>query len=154
MDFADHILVATDFSEPSEHAVAAAAALAGPLGAKVTLFHSFDPNPLVPPGAIPRPEQYREKITKEMTEAVTQRLDGLRAGKLAAVKDVEIATVTHRSPASAIVEHAKKVGADLIIVATQGRTGLGALLIGSVAEKVVRHAHCPVLAVRIPAKGD
>lgn len=153
MHFADHILVATDFSEPSEHAVDAAAALAGPLGAKVTLFHSFDPDLLVPPGAIPRPEQFREKITKEMTGAVMEKLEELRRGKLAKVKDVEVTTATHRSPASAIVEHAKKVGADLIIVATQGRTGLGALLIGSVAEKVVRHAHCPVLAVRIPREG-
>lgn len=152
MDFADHILVATDFSEPSEQAADAAATLAAQLGAKVTLLHSFDPDTLVPPGAIPRPEQYRQKITKEMSDAVTERLKEIRESRLASVKDVDFAVVTHRSPAHAIVEHAEKLGADLIIVATHGRTGLGHLLIGSVAEKVVRHAHCPVLAVRLPEK--
>jgi len=150
MDFADHILLATDFSEPSERAADAAAVLAEQLGAKVTLLHSFDPDPLVPPGAIPKPQEFREKITKEMTEAIRTRLEELRGTRLARAKDVDIAVVTHRSPATAIVEHAKEIGADLIIVATSGRTGLSHLLIGSVAEKVVRHAHCPVLAVRIP----
>lgn len=150
MDFADHILVATDFSEPAERAVEAAEVLAAQLGAKVTLLHAFDPDVLVPPGAIPNPSEYRKKIGTEMTEAVTARLEELRAKKLASVKDVDVSVVQSRSVAHGIVEEAEKLGADLIIVATHGRTGLGHLLIGSVAEKVVRHAHCPVLAVREP----
>jgi len=152
MDFADHILVATDFSEPAGKAVEAAEVLAAQLGAKVTLVHVFDPDALVPPGAIPRPSEFRAKISTEMTEAVTARLEETRKDKLASVKDVEIAVVQHRSPPTGIGEHAQKVGADLVIVATHGRTGIGHLLIGSVAEKVVRHAHCPVLAVRMPPK--
>ncbi len=154
MDFADHILVATDFSEPSERAVDAAAVLAKQLGAKVTLLHSFDPDVLVPPGAIPHPAQYRDKIAQEMTTAVTEKLREIARTKLADVPDVDTAAVTHRSPAGGITEHARALGADLIIVATAGRTGLGHLLIGSVAEKVVRHAHCPVLAVRVPEEED
>lgn len=149
MDFADHILVASDFSDLSDRAIDAAAVLAKQLGAKVTLIHSFDPDPLIPPGAIPRPQEFREKITKEMTDAVTEKLEALRAERLASA-DVEIAVLTHKSAATAITEHAKKIGADLIILGTTGRTGLAHLLIGSVAERVVRHAHCAVLAVRIP----
>ena len=148
-DFADHILVATDFSDVSERAVSAAAVLAKQLGAKITLIHSYDPDPLIPPGAIPRPQEFREKITAEMTGAVTKKLHEIQTGPLAGL-DVTAEVLTHRSAAAAITEHAKKVGADLIVVGTSGRTGIGHLLIGSVAEKVVRHAHCPVLAVRIP----
>jgi nucleotide-binding universal stress UspA family protein len=58
--------------------------------------------------------------------------------------------------ADAIVAHAERVGADLIAMATHGRSGLGRLLLGSVADQVVRHAPCPVLLVRIhdePAAG-
>jgi nucleotide-binding universal stress UspA family protein len=148
MDFADHIFVATDFSEASEAAIDAAVVLAQQLGAKITLFHVFDPDPLVPPGAIPNPEQFRDKIEKEMRTAVTERLEELRNEKISGVQPVDVVVATDRSTANAITEHAKNLGADLIIVSTHGRTGLAHLLIGSVAEKVVRHAHCPVLAVR------
>lgn len=150
VDFANHILVATDFSEPAAMAVRAGATLATQLGARITLVHAFDPDALVPPGAIPRPSEYRQKISTEMTEAVTARLQQLREGELASVKDVDISVVQSRSPAAGLVDEADRLGVDLIIVATHGRTGLGHLLIGSVAEKVVRHAHCPVLAVRVP----
>lgn len=51
-------------------------------------------------------------------------------------------------PVDAIVKFAAKMNADLIVLGTQGRTGLPRTLIGSVAERVVRHAHCPVLVVR------
>ncbi|MBZ0268374.1 universal stress protein [bacterium] len=56
--------------------------------------------------------------------------------------------VTLGSPASEIIDHAERVGADLIVIPSHGRTGLRRLFIGSVAEKVVRHAHCPVLVLR------
>jgi nucleotide-binding universal stress UspA family protein len=52
------------------------------------------------------------------------------------------------NPVDVIVRHAAKMNADLIVLGTQGRTGLPRALIGSVAERVVRHAHCPVLVVR------
>jgi nucleotide-binding universal stress UspA family protein len=53
-----------------------------------------------------------------------------------------------RSPASAIVEYAEAIHADVIVIGTHGRQGVSRLLIGSVAEHVVRHARCPVLVVR------
>jgi nucleotide-binding universal stress UspA family protein len=55
-------------------------------------------------------------------------------------------------PATAIVEDAEKEGADLIVMGTHGRTGLSRLLMGSVAEAVVRRAKCPVLTVKHPAQ--
>jgi nucleotide-binding universal stress UspA family protein len=53
---------------------------------------------------------------------------------------------------SVIVEVATRTGADLIVMASEGRTGLGRFLIGSVAEKVIRHARCSVLVVRRPSR--
>ena len=58
------------------------------------------------------------------------------------------AEVVDGSPASAVLEHAEKLGAELIVVGTHGRTGLSRLALGSVAEHVVRSAGCPVLVVR------
>ena len=75
-----------------------------------------------------------------MRELVEQRL-----GDLAKVKT---ALVVSESPAKGIVDYAEKEGVDLIVISTHGRTGLRRMMIGSVAERVVRHAHCPVLTLR------
>lgn len=150
MALAEHIFVATDFSEGASAAVDTAAELAREWGARVTLFHSFDPNPLIPPGAIPNPTQFREKIVAEMDGAVKAALDELVADKLSGIENVECVVAQDGSAARAICKAAKEAGADLIIVSTSGRTGLAHLLIGSVAERVIRHAHTAVLAVRTP----
>jgi nucleotide-binding universal stress UspA family protein len=64
-------------------------------------------------------------------------------------KGRSVRTLTKRgSPAQVIVDTAKRNGADLIVMGTHGRTGLAHMLIGSVAERVVRTAHCPALTVR------
>jgi len=149
MALAKHIFVATDFSEGSNSAVDAAGELAREWGARVTLFHAFDPDPLIPPGAIPNPTQFREKIVNEMDSAVHAALDDAAKQRLSGV-DVDCVVVQDGSAARAICEAAEKAGADLIVVATKGRTGLAHLLIGSVAERVVRHAHTTVLTVRLP----
>jgi nucleotide-binding universal stress UspA family protein len=150
MALATHIFVATDFSDGSDAAVDAAAELARASGARVTLFHAFDPDPLIPPGAIPNPAQFREKIVTEMDSAVKTALAEISEKKLADVENVECIVAQDGSAARAICEAAKKAGADLIVVSTKGRTGLAHLLIGSVAERVVRHAHTTVLTVRGP----
>jgi nucleotide-binding universal stress UspA family protein len=62
--------------------------------------------------------------------------------------DAELAVRVSGSPASAIVQYARSIGANVIIVGTHGRDGVSRLLMGSVAEHVVRHAPCPVLVVR------
>lgn len=146
MQIPKHIVVATDFSPASEPALDAAAALAREIGAKVSLIHVFDPMPLVPPAAIPRPERMEGAIEEEMREKIVELLEEMKAERLEGL-ECEVAAVNHDSAALGLCEWAEEHGADLVVVGTHGRTGLRRLLIGSVAERVVRHCHCPVLAV-------
>jgi len=143
-----HILVGTDLSTHSLPALDSAATFARSFGAKVTLVHVFDPAPLVPPAAIPRPERVEESIASELHEAVVKELETLRKKHLAGVEGVQIEVIRSAAPAKAIIDLAENKGVDLIVVGTHGRTGIAHMLIGSVAERVVRHAHCAVLAVR------
>ena len=146
----EHILVATDLSEMSQEAVKTAASLASKFGASLTLLHVFDPAPFVPPAAIPNPARFEEKIAKELEEAVDQGLANLVAKLLPDFPEdrLSVASIRHPSAAQGIVDFAAEQEADLLIVGTHGRTGLRHLLIGSVAEKVVRHSPCAVLTVR------
>ncbi|MCC6877846.1 MAG: universal stress protein [Sandaracinaceae bacterium] len=148
MPFATHILVPTDFSHAAELAVEATARLATQLGAKVTLVHVHDPDALRPPASLGYSHAQQESMQSEIERAAEKGLQDLRAGALKDVEDLEMVILHDPSPAHAICAYAKKIGADLIVIATHGRTGLKHLLIGSVAERVVRHAPCPVLSLR------
>jgi len=142
-----HILVATDLSESSENAVDTAALHARAFGAKVTLVHAFDPSPYVPPVAVPGPTDLLESAAKEVSRSVGEALEAEAKRALEGL-EVETAVLRHHAAGVAIVDHAKDVGADLIIVGSHGRTGLARVFLGSVAERVVRHAPCAVLVVR------
>ncbi|MFW6051678.1 MAG: universal stress protein [Myxococcota bacterium] len=152
MSLPAHILVATDFSEASQPAMEAAAAQAKAAGSRLTLLHVFDPTPMIPPAAIPAPRKMEESIAQELQERVDQELARLRGEVFSDVADVETKAVRHANAAFAICDYAEKNGVDLIVVGTHGRTGLSHLLIGSVAERVVRHARCPVLTVPSPSR--
>lgn len=132
-----HLLVATDFSEDADNAVDFAAGLAQELKASLTLMTSTYI------GDTPEVSQsYIEKIrseAQERIEAVRQRVEDTGV----AVKVV----MASGPPAQRITETAQKEAADMIVMGTHGRTGLRHMLIGSVAERVVRHATCPVLVV-------
>lgn len=154
MALAKHILVATDFSDGAADAVRAGADLAAAAGAKVTLFHAIDPDPLVPPGAIPNPAGFREKIVAELEGVVRKNLDEIAAKHYGEVGDVDQIVAQAASAPHAICQAAEEIGADLIVIATHGRTGLAHMLIGSVAERVVRHAPCAVLTVRAQPLDD
>jgi nucleotide-binding universal stress UspA family protein len=144
------ILVPVDFSGHSDRALSYATALAGRMGATLLFLHVVD-DP-VATGAwsaevyIPNVRELRELQVAH----ATPRLDALRAAAGAGGVAAE-ATVLTGQPARTIVEHAREGGCDLVVMATQGRTGLSHLLMGSVAEYVVRHAHCPVLTMRADA---
>jgi nucleotide-binding universal stress UspA family protein len=138
------ILVATDLSPCSQVAADRAVALAAQLGATVTLLHAY-PSPLYPLGdgglVLPAPE-----VVGQIAENARKDLEPERArvsGEGVAVD----ALAVEGPPAATIVETAKTGGYDLIVVGTHGRTGLAHLVIGSVAERVVRAAECPVLTV-------
>lgn len=150
MAFATHILVPTDFSAASRLAVDAAALLARDLGAKITLVHVHDPGAVRAPAAFHARTQDQD-LDAELEDAAAAELETLRASALADVADLDTVVLRDESAPHAITTYASKIGADLIVIATHGRTGLKHLLIGSVAERVVRHATMPVLTLRSTA---
>jgi universal stress protein A len=136
------ILVPVDFSESSRKALQYALAFATQFNAEVTLLHVV-PNVVAESRiAFDMPELQRSLLTE-----ARQKLDEeLKAFSGRPVKCA--VTVVRGVPYHEIVEVAKKSNIDLIVLGTHGRTGLKHLVMGSTAERVVRHANCPVLVVR------
>jgi nucleotide-binding universal stress UspA family protein len=137
------ILVPTDFGDASQSAVDYAVALAKKLGANLVIVHTYE-IPVVgfPDGAM--------VITADLGERI---LEGAQAGLDKEVARVSTSGLALRSMIKqgdawrCILDAADEVGADLIVMGTHGRKGLPRVLIGSVAEKVVRTATVPVLTV-------
>lgn len=139
----ERILVPVDFSECSREAVDHAIDIARIFGSEIHLVHSYQINPggLMPYGPTLPVDVY----------------DGLRAAageELAKVRDrivdADVPCQVHLSqdvPSSAVVGAAKELGADLIVMGTRGLSGFRHVLLGSVAERTVRFAPCPVLTV-------
>jgi nucleotide-binding universal stress UspA family protein len=140
------ILVPIDFSPPSRAALTFAAALADKFGAELVLFHAvqdlavFLPDAVtVTPVALPPTEQ----MTAAVREGLTRFLEESKLTGRQVREEVREGT-----PHAEIVEFAREAGIDLIVMGTHGRGGLSHMLLGSVTEKVVRTAPCPVLTVR------
>jgi nucleotide-binding universal stress UspA family protein len=136
------ILHPTDFSARSELALRLACALARDHRARLVLLHVV-PRPVIvsSEGVVPPPpvEDYRERAEEEL-----HRLE---------VLDPAIQVEHRLEEGDAVIEIlavAEDTAADLIVMGTHGRTGVGRMLMGSVAEQVVRKAPCPVLTVRTP----
>jgi nucleotide-binding universal stress UspA family protein len=144
------ILAPTDFSDSSAPAVRYAAELADKFAAELVLLHVVQDLALVLPDAV--------MPTPMPSADLTQLIDAGRTGLANQIAALGLARLNPRaevrvgSPYAEIDAAAKDLGADLICVSTHGRTGLAHLLLGSVAEKVVRHAPCPVLIVPSKAK--
>jgi len=141
----ERILVPTDFSAGSERAWAIARQLAERLGAELILFHVVVEAPLFSEGpftmeharsVFSKAREWADTTLGEWTAAATA--SGLRARSI-----VGTGAPTKEIIATAGLEHA-----DLIVMGTQGRGGLDRALLGSVAERVLRLAPCPVLTVR------
>ena len=143
-----NLLVSTDFSPASMLAIDAAAMLARAFGAKVTLAHVFDPAPLTPMASSQLSSAEQLEVEQGYEQRLHSALEKLRDEKLGGVADVKVALILGKSPAESLCRYAEKEQIDLIVLATHGRTGLTRMLIGSVAERVVRHAPCPVLTLR------
>jgi nucleotide-binding universal stress UspA family protein len=135
------VLIAVDDSAPSESALDRGVRLAQELGARVVLVH-------VAPAATVTAPEFAYELTVAQPEV---RQEGERLlQRLAAQVPAELidSLVLREGYASRqIVDAAEEVGADLIVIGTHGRGMLGRFLLGSTAESVVRHAHCPVLTV-------
>jgi len=132
------ILCPTDFSDFSAHALEHAATLAGYYTSTITVLHVFD------------------AIEPSVDLALLERLREatVRAAEPAADKSVEVdVRVEVGSPVRQILECASSLPADLIVIGTHGAGGFEHLVLGSVTEKVLRQAPCPVLTVPPPAEG-
>jgi nucleotide-binding universal stress UspA family protein len=140
------IFVPVDFSVSSLKALDFAVALATRFKASIELRYVLDP--MYSPGRFeaPRLRSVRTEAVKEAT------LKLAKLAKLAKARVKPHVPVRHRVlkgiAYSAIVEAAAKIKSDIIVMGSEGRTGMSRFLIGSVAEKVVRHAQSPVLIVR------
>ena len=148
MDQPKMILVGTDFSDISDEALRTAALYARTFGSRVLVAHVFDPTPNVPPVVWSRPDLLERSIRVEIEKAIRETLTGKTASLLRDVPEVELSVCQHPSAGRALCEIAEDEGADLLILGSHGRSGLSRAFLGSVAEKVVRHAPCPVLVVR------
>lgn len=141
------ILAPTDFSEHAGGAVRFACGLAQRFGAALHLLHVL-PDVVVPVGPDPgliaplSPEDYAA-MERDATEALGRAIDPSwdRPPRVEAA-------VRFGDAVDGIVGYAADRGVDLIVVATHGRTGLSHVLLGSVAERIVREAPCPVLTIR------
>ncbi|MCB9598013.1 MAG: universal stress protein [Sandaracinaceae bacterium] len=141
------ILCPVDFSSTSEEAARYAVSLAQSVGAsRITFLHVFQP-PIYP-----LPEAAGTFLDAEAQRAIKdhfrRELEGLAMRHSGHGVEVEPKLV-EGFPHPTIVDTALELGADLIVLATHGRTGLGHLLLGSVAEKVVRTSPIPVCTVRV-----
>ena len=142
-----NILVATDFGPASETALRYGRALASQFGARLHLLHVTENLHLAASSgygytSLPyRMQQEIESAGRKQTNALLTEEDRQ------ALRAVAV-TITDNSPAAAIAEYARGNDIDLVLVGTHGRGGLSHLLMGSVAERVVRTAPCPVLTVR------
>jgi universal stress protein A len=143
------IMAPTDFSAASDAALEYARALATQMGASIDLVHVFDDpftsGAFVGDGTVMMPVDLRQALEDWASEQLASRHTSL-----AATLPGSTYALLMGSPAKRIVDHAEEIGADLIVMGTHGRTGLGHLLLGSVAERVVRTAKCPVLTTRAP----
>ena len=140
------ILVATDFGEPSDAALAYGRELARAFGAKLHVLHVAD-DVYVRLGGDAYVAVLPE-LQKDVEDAARKRLDDLLVDNDSSPLEIEKAVVTSSATAACIVDYARENKINLIIVGTHGRGAMAHLLVGSVAERVVRTAPCPVLTVR------
>jgi nucleotide-binding universal stress UspA family protein len=137
------ILCATDFSETAEAAWGAACELAHTQHAELILVHVFTELPAYPDVAVLEVQRLWEEQRAWVERELTERVRAATARGLDARWELK----TGVAPES-IVETAGEARADLIVIGTHGRTGLSRFVIGSVAERVVRLASCPVLTMK------
>jgi nucleotide-binding universal stress UspA family protein len=136
------VLHPTDFSEPSHEAFELACSIAREHGARLIVLHVRTPAKVALYNGVPAVEQLDRHDRQE--EEMLRRVQPPDAG----------VQTEHRMakglPAEEIVRLARETQSDLIVMGTHGRTGLRRLLLGSVAEQVIRQAPCPVIVVKTP----
>lgn len=145
------VLVPVDFSTDSLRAAEYAKNFAAPFGAQLVLLHVIEPIYYASPADMYAASPNLALLIEEQRKAAQAQLEQL-AQKLSGQGAKVQTLLKSGSPAQVIADTAKRIKADLIVMATHGRTGLAHVLLGSVAERVVRLATCPVLTVRRPRR--
>lgn len=142
------ILWPTDFSEPSYSALKTAEELAHHFAAELVVLHVVPPIPVIPTGgglegifSASYPLEMESQAREALRKVVEKHISG---------KTKTEALVVHGNVGNEIVNIGKKENVDIIIMATHGSTGWERFVFGSVAEKVIRMAHCPVLSIQFP----
>ena len=144
-----HILVATDGTKLSDKAIKTAIALAKSSGARVTGFYAAAEykTPYYPEGAFydwPSPADYKKSVG-QAAEKLLKKVTKLASEEHVAA---EVAYAFNDHPHQAIINHARKVKADLIVMSSHGRRAISSLLMGSETQKVLALSKLPVLVVR------
>jgi nucleotide-binding universal stress UspA family protein len=151
------ILVPIDFSVSSENALRRAMTLAKAFGARVDALHVWEPSPYVSPTSLVwlRGEQrsFWEHMKRELEEKLTEtvaRVAKEEGFDAAAVRSTVVSGYTSETILSTIEEEEF----DMVVMGTHGRTGLSHVLLGSVAERIIRIAPCPVMTIKTPAQEE
>jgi nucleotide-binding universal stress UspA family protein len=144
------ILVPVDFSEHSAAALETAVELARVFDSKLHLLHCYQIQPgAISPYGVALPSSY----FSEIRDAASQRIAEWQEKYVPASVPVD-ASIVPEVPSEAIVESAKKIGADLIVMGTRGLSGFKHVMLGSVAERTVRRAPCPVMTLHGPGSNQ
>jgi nucleotide-binding universal stress UspA family protein len=147
------ILCPTDFSEPSYKALEVAIDLAAHFSAELHLLNVIAPVPPITPGPAPSVGFNVALYQKELQKSAERNLKKVVEEKIP--KKISVRSFIEQGiPGDKIAETAEKVKVDLIVIAKHGMTGWRHLIFGSVAEKVLRTASCPVLAVPTPPEKE
>lgn len=144
-----NILVPTDFSSLSQSALEYASDLADNMSATIHILHVIDKS--IP--FLPGKQNLSEADLTDVLETDAQKHLSAFKKEVESESDVNVlCVIKHGIDFEEIVNYSKEIRAELIVIATHGRTGIMHSLLGSVAEKVIQHAKCPVLV--IPAREE
>jgi nucleotide-binding universal stress UspA family protein len=148
------IMCPTDFSDYSYQALDVADELAGHFSAELLLVHVVGTIPIVPvlPGMAPSAFNVG-KYQKELEATSMKTMKRIIEKRISRAPNVRIA-VGHGEAGDEIVRLAEEEKAELVVISTHGMSGLERIFFGSVAEKVVRNAKCPVLTIRAGDRED
>jgi len=146
-----HILVPVDFSVDASTAIQLAADLSQKYGAQLTLLHVRE---LVVPAAPNAPFYGTLACAEDQIQRDESLLESVKEEAIAAgATHIETLVAENGNPSSRIVSFATRRECDLIVLSTHGRSGVSHMLLGSIAENVIRTARCPVLTTR-PADSE
>lgn len=149
----DTILVPTDFSETADHAEAQAASIARRHRSRLELFHVIEPFWPPPPRMMTALQDYIDELEQTAEERLASRADAIRASGV----DVTYSKTHHIPPFDAISDKIANAQPDLVVVGTHGRRGFKHLVLGSVAERLLRSVKVNVLTLNVnapPVSGD